>query len=115
MMNQLFPVTCARQFFAAGRNLNDGCRHTLIPAPTSWEIIMRYAIAISTGLFAITMVASGQTGSDGKYCLNEYLVSPKANCSFRTLAQCEQSKTGINDSCELNPGYRPGTHGSGNR
>lgn len=73
---------------------------------------MRYAIAITIGLFAVTTSAVAQTGSNSKYCLSEYLVSPKANCSFRTLAQCEQSKTSNVDTCNLNPAYKTGTRGN---
>jgi len=55
-----------------------------------------------------------RSGHAGKYCLSEWFAGEDVNCSFRTLAQCEQSKTSFADSCQPNPRTRS-TTGSATR
>jgi hypothetical protein len=55
-----------------------------------------------------------RSGDAGKYCLSEWFAGENVNCTFRTLAQCEQSKTSFADSCQRNPHTRS-TTGSATR
>jgi hypothetical protein len=66
---------------------------------------MRYAIALSAVLTALALSgpANAQAVKSGKYCLETKDQGPKgANCSFQTMAACEKSKTGMNDTCTPN-------------
>jgi hypothetical protein len=69
------------------------------------EMIMRYAIAlaaVATAL-ALSAPANAQSVQSGKFCLETKDGGPKtANCSFQTMAACEKSKTGRNDTCTPN-------------
>lgn len=55
-----------------------------------------------------------RTSHAGKYCLSEWFAGEDVNCSFRTMAQCEQSKTSFADMCRPNPRARS-TTGSATR
>jgi hypothetical protein len=68
---------------------------------------MRYAIALSAALTALALSgaanAQSQSVQSGRYCLNTKDAGPAtANCSFQTMAACEQAKTGKNDICAQN-------------
>jgi hypothetical protein len=66
---------------------------------------MRYAIALVVGVTALALAvpANAQAVRSGKYCLETKDQGPKtANCSFQTMAACEKSKTGRNDTCTPN-------------
>jgi hypothetical protein len=70
------------------------------------EITMRYAIALSAVLaaFALSAPANAQTAAQsGKYCLiGSGGGGSAANCSFQTMAACEKSKSGENQTCTPN-------------
>lgn len=64
---------------------------------------MRYAIALSTALFAIASLSSGAEAREGRYCLMQTLGQAK-NCSYKTMAQCMKSKASQSDMCARNGG-----------
>jgi hypothetical protein len=66
------------------------------------EISMRYVLVIATALCAFTASANA-AGSNGRWCLSEYLAGEAVNCSFQSLAQCNKSKTANSDTCTQNP------------
>jgi hypothetical protein len=67
---------------------------------------MRYAIALSAALTALAL--SGPThaqtaAQSGKYCLlGGGGGGSGQNCSFQTMAECERSKSGENQTCTVN-------------
>ncbi|HKY85659.1 MAG TPA: DUF3551 domain-containing protein [Pseudorhodoplanes sp.] len=67
---------------------------------------MRYAIALSAFLTALAL--SGPANAQpavqaGKYCLlGGGGGGSGQNCSFQTMAECERSKSGENQTCTLN-------------
>ena len=66
---------------------------------------MRYAIALMAGLtvLALSVPANAQSVRSGKYCLETKDQGPaSANCSFQTMAECERSKSGENQTCTPN-------------
>jgi Protein of unknown function (DUF3551) len=86
------------------------------------EITMRYAIALTAVLTALALSgpANAQSAQSGKYCLTGGGgtgsvtgggtgsvtgggTGSAANCSFQTMAACEKSKSGANQTCTPNP------------
>ena len=67
---------------------------------------MRYAIALSAVLTALALSgpANAQTPvQSGKYCLiGGGGGGSSQNCSFQTMAECERSKSGENQTCTPN-------------
>jgi len=72
---------------------------------------MRCALVIAAALCAFTASANAATGSNGKWCLNEYSAGAEVNCSFQSMAQCNKSKTANSDSCTQNPWATTGSAG----
>lgn len=64
---------------------------------------MRHALVLSAALVACVSFASGAQAADGKFCLTHALGQAK-NCSYQTMAACEQSKASQNDQCAPNSG-----------
>jgi hypothetical protein len=66
---------------------------------------MRYAIALTSVLsvLAFSGAANAQTSQSGKYCLlGGGGGGSGSNCSFQTMAECEKSKSGENQTCTPN-------------
>lgn len=71
---------------------------------------MRYAIALTFALvpLALSAPANAQTAPSGKYCLTGNRDAgasgnvATANCSFQTMAACENAKTRQTDKCMPN-------------
>jgi len=78
---------------------------------------MRWVLVFSLAVAAVTGAAQARehgSAHAGKYCLSEWFAGEDVNCSFRTMAQCEQSKTSFADSCRPNSHTRS-TTGSATR
>jgi hypothetical protein len=69
------------------------------------------AVAVAT---ASSHAREHRTSHASKYCLSEWFAGEDVNCSFRTMTQCEQSKTSLADMCRPNPRARS-TTGSATR
>jgi hypothetical protein len=63
-------------------------------------------LAASAATFGISS-ASAQPASAYKYCL---LTGPHQECSFTSFQQCQASRLGNTDFCELNSEYAPADH-----
>jgi hypothetical protein len=72
-----------------------------------WRLQMRHMIALSSLLAALALAApqagaqgTASPGQQGKFCLKEE--KGAINCSYASMAQCEQAKTGNADQCTEN-------------
>ena len=67
------------------------------------RIIGAVFVVAAVAAYGSSQARTSLSGHAGKYCLSEWFAGEDVNCSFRTLAQCEQSKTSFADSCQPIP------------
>ena len=69
-----------------------------------------FLLFAAAGMFGGTLSAVAQTrGNGSEWCLQEKGRGSRgfaADCSFKTLAQCQESATGNVGSCSRNPYYK---------